>query len=229
VIISTDKLYNGSAGFYTTTPFDPCGGGTEMGGCCYQTAAAALDAGANFPPADVNAGSVTLQNGATTIATLPFTAGTGYSSISSISQSGFGWDAGDSLGVTATGDGSGVAAFTGNVTAPARLGSVHPAISTLTTIPRSSDFVLTWTAAGTGTVTFNIIAAQGTTPDGLIRCTAPSSGGTLTVPAALLGMLQSGDQASVSLTVADTTTINAANATVGLSAEVVVNGSASLP
>jgi hypothetical protein len=223
-VIGGTKDYNGSAGFYTTFSFAGCPGGTEQGGCCYESAAAAADAGAGAPPDDVNAGTLTLQDGTTTLATLPFMTGMGYTSVNSVTTSALTWTAGAMLGVNATGDASGVASFSGTVVAPARLSGVSPAVMTLTSIARGSDFVLSWTAAGSSTVLFILLAANGTSPDGLIRCTASSGDGSLTVPAALLGNFQSGDHALVLLTVENNTIITASNATVGLTAEAQVQG-----
>jgi hypothetical protein len=227
-IIGTTKEYNGQAGFYPTVAPITCSSGTMVGECCYLSAAAALDAGAGIPPDDISAGVVTLQDGTTTLAVLPFDAGVGYTSASSVLDSSFTWAAGDTLGVTASGDSSGVTGFTGTVVAPARLGNVNPAISSLSTIMRASDFVLTWTATGTSTVVFNILAANTTTfmSDGLIRCSTSSGTGTLTVSSTLLGNFQSGDGASVLLSVGNDTVISATDATVGLTAETIVVPSA---
>ena len=122
-----------------------------------------------------------------------------------MTSASFNWAPGDVLGVMAAGDASGVGNFSWDpVVAPARLGAVHPAVTSLTTIARSSDFALTWTGARSGTVTSNLLASNDTASDDFIVCgTASSAGGSLTVPAALLGNFQTGDAALVLLTVAN--------------------------
>jgi hypothetical protein len=77
-------------------------------------------------------------------------------------------------------------------------------------------------------VILDIIAAASGTADGQIRCSAPSSGGSLDVPSALLGNFQANDHAAVQLTMENNVTLSPANATIGLTAEVIVIGSATL-
>ncbi len=226
--IGGSPVYSGSAGFYTAASLGGCPGGTQQGSCCYESAAAAQAYGKTVPPADVSAGALSLQAGGATIATLPFTAGKGYAGASSATTTSFTWSAGATLGVTAAGDASGVGAFSGTVTAPASLAALSPAFGSLGAIPRASDFTVTWTPAGSGTVVLNLTAVNGTAGDGLVRCSAPSSGGSISVPAALLGNFASGDSAALQLTVENETTLNVANAAVGLTAESSLVGSATL-
>ncbi len=121
-----------------------------------------------------------------------------------------------------------MAAFSGTVVAPASLKAVSPDLSTPFNIPAASDFKLGWTGAGSGTVTLNLFASSGAAEDGVIVCTAPSSGGSMTVPGTLLANLKSGDSASLELSVSNNSPLSVANANVELTAEIIVTGSATI-
>ena len=60
---STQDLQRRAGGLYTTTSLITCASGISQGGCCYLSAAAALDAGSDVPPDDVSAGTITLDDG----------------------------------------------------------------------------------------------------------------------------------------------------------------------
>ncbi|HUB08073.1 MAG TPA: hypothetical protein VMB50_13780 [Myxococcales bacterium] len=212
-------VYSGQAGFYATYPPFSCAGGTQQGSCCYETAAAAQAFGKTVPAPSVPAGAVTLLDGTATLANLHFVSGTGYSPASSTQSNTITWNPGDSLGVTVAGDPSGVAAFSATVTAPAPLAGVSPTLATLASLSRTSDFTLSWTGSPPGTVTLNLDAVSTSGSDGEIICSAPGGSGSLDVAAALLGNFQSGDHASLLLTVANQVSPTVANASVGVSAE----------
>jgi hypothetical protein len=220
--------YDGQAGFYATVSGGSCPGGTVQGSCCYESAAAEAAYAKMVTADDVSAGAITLQDGARSLGSLPFTAGKGYTPINSLTTAAVTWAPGDSLGVSAAGDASGVASFSGTVVAPAPLAGVTPALASGLTLARSSDFNLTWTANSGGTVLLSIIASAGATSDGLIRCTATGSSGSLTVPTALLTNLKTGDMATLELSVSNNVPLSVANATVELTAEAYSLGSATL-
>ncbi|MHB8416769.1 MAG: hypothetical protein ACYDCL_01750 [Myxococcales bacterium] len=213
------SVFTGEAGFYTAWSFS-CAGGTQQGSCCYQSASAAKAEGKTTPPADVPAGAVTLTDGSATLASLPFVAGKGYTSASSTQTSSFSWKPGDTLGVTAAGDVSGIDAFSATLTAPAALAALSPDPTTLKNVARGSDFILTWTAVpGSERVVLDLSASTGAAADGVIVCSAPASGGTLTVPAALLSSLSSGDNGSLELSVKSQDYPTIGDATVEVSAQ----------
>jgi hypothetical protein len=222
---STLTDYTAEAGFYTTISVTSCPGGTAQGSCCYESAAAEAAYGKTVPPADVNAGALTLQDGTRSVASLPFTAGKGYASANSVTTASVTWAAGDTLSVSAAGDASGVKSFSGTVIAPAPLAGVTPDLTTLSKLPRATDFNLTWTANSAGTVLLTILASAGTSSDGTIRCSATGSSGMLTVPTGLLTNFKAGDMASLELSVSNNVALSAANATVGLTAEAFAIGS----
>ena len=220
--------YDGQAGFYATIAGGSCPGGTVQGSCCYQSAAAEAAYAKTVPLADVSAGALTLQDGARSFGSLPFTAGKGYASVNSATTASVTWSPGDTLGVSASGDASGVASFSGTVVAPSPLAGVTPALATLSTLSRASDFTLTWTANSAGTVALVILANAATASDGTIRCNATGSSGTLTVPTALLTSFAAGDMAVLELGASNNVPLSVANASVELTAEATASGSATL-
>jgi hypothetical protein len=207
-----------------------CPGGTQQGSCCYLSAAAANALEKTAPPTDMSAGTLTLQDRGGTLATLPFTPGQGYTSVSSDAVHSLVWNPGDELGVVAAGASNGVGPFTGTVVAPAPLQALSPDLLTLATLSRSSDLRLTWTGIVAGTVVLTIAAVDSasSSSDGVIVCNASSTDGSLDVPAALLGDLPSGDHAVLELIMANGTAISAPNATIELVAAAVLFGDATL-
>jgi hypothetical protein len=87
-------------------------------------------------------------------------------------------------------------------------------------ISGADDFDITWSTTGAvgGTVTLEITAlrGEGLWFDGAIACSASSTSGALSVPAALLGVLPSGDTALLDLILSTDSALQAPNATVDL-------------
>ena len=220
--------YNAVAGFSPTSTPAACPSENARGNCCYF----AVDAGAISEPysGDISAGTLALEDGNVALASMPFQ-GSGYTPVGGISApTSFSWSPGDTLGVIAGGDLSGVASFSGTIVAPAPLSGVSPAFSTLSSLSRAVDFDLSWTATNSGTVTLVIFAAAplSGSPDGEIVCSGSSASGTLAVPAALLGKFPSGDTAHLELTAANNASVAGANATVELIAQTDLRATATL-
>jgi hypothetical protein len=204
-----------------------CPGGTQMLSCCYQANGA--PAGAVSPP--VSAGTISLTDGTTSLGTLPFNTGTIgkmmvglYGSIASGATTPL-WQGSDTLGVSAPG--ATVGAFHGTLRAPPAIAGVTPYIRATPrlTPPRTQDFVISWTPDTVTGESMVFATAFNTGNPAIITCTVDDSAGTLTVPAAILGMLPSGPQTlQVSLTRLVQTTVTASNASVQLVAITVLPG-----
>lgn len=209
-----------SATFYAT----PDGGasatgcsGTQSGSCCYTPGPP--DGGVAVPgPTYVSAGTITVKDGSSTIATImPDTSNT-YSAANAT------WMGGDTLSFTATG--ATIDAFSATVQVPAFPAGLQPIFTTAGTlmIPQSSDFTVTWTDRISGAVDDLFIAQPG---GDAIRCNdVPDTAGSITVPSALLANLNKGATLAISLYRFVITTTNAANVTVttGAGAELIGHG-----
>ncbi len=103
---------------------------------------------------------------------------------------------GETLNFSATG--GTVGAFTAQVTAPAPAQATWPplvlGVPSMTTVPRSSDLVVTWTG-GSGLFHFQL-----STNGRPLDCYFPASDSHGTVPAVLLARLSAGDAAGVGYT-----------------------------
>jgi hypothetical protein len=129
------------------------------------------------------------------------------------------WAAGDTLGFTAAG--ATVNAFTATVVAGGFMQGINPALGgAALTVPKASDFTITWTAGTTaGSLAFFALAAlKGSTSDGTITCQVMDSAGTLTVPRALLGMMTTGDNLTIALDRLTTNKVTTGNVTVRVDA-----------
>jgi hypothetical protein len=201
--------------------------GTVSGSCCFVPAAAASDAGAvdggtvNFD----SAGTITVTDGTTAIASLMPASNGGYA-ISSSNNPSVKWTGGDTLTIAAAG--GTVDTFTGSLVTVQDFAGVTPALSftTAATVPLATDFVVTWTP-GTGTdVRLFVDALKGTAQEGAITCDAADSAGTVTVPAALLAKLATGDTGVITLTRSNLSTGTDANTTVDLLSTTSTGGTA---
>ena len=161
--------------------------GTQMGSCCYAPSGQPCDL-----PTQASAGNITVTKGGQGFGQLTFTDGY-YNPLDSSNATScagpFSWQAGDTLSVNATGAASMAGSFTGSVVAPADVANVMPALTGTVSIPKSRDFVVTWTP-GTGTAQVNLILEDVIFAG--VSCTAPVTNGTVTVPAALIQKLGSG-------------------------------------
>ncbi len=225
----SESYWEANAGFLTTA-LKACAGGTVQGSCCYLSA----DAGGYAPLApasgDISAGEILLEDGSTIIAILNFERG--YQGIDTMTNLDLHWSPGDTLGVYAAGDANGIGSFSGCVVAPTELEGVNPTVAMVPMVSRAADFDITWntTAASCGTVTLEITALEGEAFgfDGAIACSASSASGALSVPAALVGVLPSGDTALLDLILSTDSVLEAANATVDLIAVEQVFGTSTI-
>ena len=148
--------------------------GTQMGPCCYETTAPAT-----LMPA--SAGTITISDGTTTLGTLTSPSYV----VSNGSVSSFTWTPGTVLKITSSG--GTIDAFTATVVAPGLLAGVTPSLGAALTVSLKSDFVLSWTPGKQACSEIDFGFSQGTGMAHL-DCSVADSAGTLTVPAALLGM-----------------------------------------
>lgn len=174
-------------------------------------------------PPDVSAGTITIDQGTTKIGTMaPMTIGTTMNVYTDTSgtDATLKWAGGDTLGFTAAG--ATVNAFTATVVAGGFMQNVNPALSRTTTltVPKASDFTITWTAGTTaGSLAYFVIAAlDGSTSDGTIACQVMDSAGTVTVPKALLGNMMTGDNLTLALDRLRTNEVTMGNVTVRVDA-----------
>jgi hypothetical protein len=195
--------------FYSGIVHSDACNGMMVGACCYQTPASV--------PGYTTAGTLTVSDGSTMLATIPAPSTAGpYISGSELSAS-VTWAPGDTLKL----DGSGgtVDAFTLSVVAPALLTGVSPALTAALTVPTSADFVVTWTPSSQSCAQVLFGLSQGTgMPE--IGCTVDDSAGTLSVPASLLGMFTA-TTGSASIQRIETAGVLNANSVVGVVASIV--------
>jgi hypothetical protein len=101
--------------------------------------------------------------------------------------------------------------------------NVNPALgATPLTVPKASDFTMTWTAGTTaGSLAYLGIDASKTgvaVSDGTITCFDKDSTGTITVPKALLANMTTGDDLTIGLNRLTTNTVATGNVTVTVDA-----------
>jgi hypothetical protein len=177
--------------------------GTMSGNCCYG-ATGSSDGGA---PVAVSAGNLTLLDGATSIGQL---IAPGYSALT---WSAVTWQTGDSLSVNAQGDPSGVAFFSGSVTAPGVLTNVSPVFtSTQINLSSANDYTVSWMPGSGGSK----VHIEANTLTKYVYCESPTSAGTITIPHALLAPLSGGGNAIVEVYTYNESVVTAANATVAI-------------
>jgi hypothetical protein len=182
--------------------------GTLVGACCYESEASA-DASV---PVFESAGTITVADGTSTIATLMYP---NYAA-SSTTDATLTWAAGAMLTVTAAG--ATVGPFTATVPAPVALAGVTPPFSAPIAVKKSSDLVVTWTPGKRACSKVSFDLSQGgvaTMPH--IGCVVDDVAGTVTVPASLLGMFAASTGTAVIERVEGTRTL-ASNAEIGLAA-----------
>ena len=163
--------------FETTASAPPTGGcsGTMMGACCFETTAGAS-------PVAATAGTITVSDGTNTLGTL---APPNYGATSAMMPS-FTWTPGTALKVTSSG--GSINPFSATIVAPGLLAGLMPSFAASINVPLHSDLVVSWTASARACSEISFGLSQGA---GMphIGCVASDSAGTLTVPAALLGMI----------------------------------------
>jgi len=201
--------------------------GTVSGGCCFVPAAAPSDAGATDAGTVTfdSAGTITVTDGTTAIASLMPASNGGYA-ISSSNNPSVKWTGGDTLTIAAAG--AAVGAFSGTLVTVPDFAGLTPMLSftSPTTVPLATDFAVKWTP-GTGTdVRLFVDALKGTTQEGAITCDAADSAGTVSVPAALLAKFATGDTGLITLTRSNVSTATDANTTVDLLSTTSTGGAA---
>jgi hypothetical protein len=167
--------YGALAQIETTASAPPSGcGGMQVGACCYEMTGTAT-------PSPASAGAITITDGTSTLATLM---PPGYTA-SNATDATLTWTGGTTLSITAAG--ATVDAFSTSIVAPGQVAGLSPALTSAITVPKSSDFVVSWTPGKRACLEISFGLTQGT---GLphIGCAVDDSAGTLTVPASLLGM-----------------------------------------
>jgi len=214
-VTSSGTNYNASATFHpnyggAAASSSAACPGAQIGVCCFvpQTTACPF-------PSSVSAGAITVSDGSTLLGQIPYS--DGYGDLSSSSSNNVAWHAGDTLNVSAPGAPGFVNSFMGSVVVPADLTGISPAAianGTALTIPKSHDFVVSWTP-GTGTSQVVLYLSDITLED--IACKVPVTAGTITVSSTLLQMLGSGG--SLTLAPFATGTATDSNATLSVEAD----------
>lgn len=175
-----------------------------MGSCCYETAS-------NGSSTLESAGTLTVDDGKTTIATLtapPYVATNG--TVTSLT-----WTAGSTLKVSASG--ATVDAFDLSVVAPALLTGVSPALTAAIKVSKSAKLVVTWTPGteACSKVTFGLTQTSTSTALPHIGCVVDDSAGTLTVPEELIAKFTA-TTGSATLERVESAGVNVTNANVKL-------------
>jgi hypothetical protein len=176
--LPTPVRYNALAQIEPTAGYPPSGcTGTMMGSCCYGSTPS--DAGL---PTLESAGAITISDGAgTTLATLM----PGAYVATSSTDPALTWTPGTLLKVSAAG--ATVGPFTASVTAPPYLAGVSPAFDTALTVKTSADWVVSWTPSKKPCSKISVGLTQGALMPSA-GCVVDDSVGTVTIPAAMLGM-----------------------------------------
>ena len=153
------------------------------------------------------AGTITVSDGTSTLGTL---APPAYGATSAATST-FTWTPGTALKVASSG--GTIDAFSATIVAPGVLNGLMPSFSANIDVSLKSDLVVSWTASTRACSEISFGLSQGA---GMphIGCVAPDSAGTLTVPAALLGMLHATSGTAVMERVEGKHTL-AANADIG--------------
>jgi hypothetical protein len=138
----------------------------------------------------VSAGTLTVTDGTTPVATLNFNTGTNaYPLVMQANP----WGAGDTL--TWTGDGEVAGTFTGSITAPSAILGPNPdpgANPLGVTIPRNADLMILWTSDAlvtSATMRVDLSVGMPVQFSTLIRCEVADSAGSVVVPMSLLSQL----------------------------------------
>jgi len=204
---------------FTTPQFAPSGcPGTQTGACCAysQPQIDLSEGGGGVEPITVSAGTIAVDDGPQALGSFGFQ-GIGYTPLSSAETSSLFWNPGDSLQVLA--DGGLVDPFSGSIVAPPAFAGVSPDL-TLTgqiVVRLAQDLTVTWIppVGATASVTLELFDPTGFYVD----CTASDAAGTVTVPSAAMGSIVAGDNGYVTLVRSASEQVQAANASIALTAE----------
>ncbi|HUB07858.1 MAG TPA: hypothetical protein VMB50_12680, partial [Myxococcales bacterium] len=126
--------YQASASFAAADAGASPDGGCS-GGCCFTP-----PGNPGAPPSpSASAGSIALTDNGVSMNSIVYDADAGYYAfLSGTNDPALFWSGGDTLAVSAAGDPSGVAAFSGSVTAPVDLAGINPTVSFTGTKPKVS-------------------------------------------------------------------------------------------
>ena len=221
--------YDLGASFFTNRVASPVAdagtsGTCAAGGtCCYYPPSLPIDGGATVTA--LNAGAIVAKDGSSPLATLiPGDAGVAYATANSGA-----WQPGDTLSATATG--GDVGPFSGSVVAPAAIAGLSPSLSGTVDVSISADWNVSWipaTQGGSQLVLTLSASSAGPEPGGVLECGIADSAGAMSVPAAILGLLGTGSNASVSITRRNIATVATNNARVDIVCDAVTTGNANL-
>ena len=136
-------------------------------------------------PTYVSAGTLTVSDGATILATVMPAPVLGLYDENSLMAPAFVWAPGDTL--TLAGSGATVDAFTLSVVAPAAAAPIQPSFAAPIDVSLSADYIASWTPSNEvcSQVEFNL-SQVGEAGAPYITCAVDDSTGTLTVPKELL-------------------------------------------
>ncbi len=206
-----------------------CTGAATSPGCCWQPPADAATTSRAAVATFVGAGTITVKDGATTIATMTQGQQGAYDATSE-TEPALSWMPGDTLSVSASG--GAVTPFAGSLVTVVDVAGVTPPLSAVLplAVSVSADFVLRWTPGPVGAddMTLTLTAVSGTRPAGTISCGARDSDGALTVPAGLLSRFPPGATGTLSLQRASIAEVSTGNATVVLASQSIASGAVKL-
>jgi len=195
--------------------------GATIGACCVFSQPQWVIADGDSVPPVVGAGTLTVADGDKSLATASF-AGYGYHPISSSESSAPGWSPGDVLSLSAAG--SAVDSFSGSVVAPPAFTAVSPQLSPteISVVRLSTDLQLSWSPADgyAGSVTAQLFDVNGF----YVTCSGPDAAGSLTLPLETFANFAAADTGTLTLSRADSVSIQTLNATVNLSAVSAASG-----
>jgi hypothetical protein len=224
--ISATASESGDAGVYVLTGdfvAIPDGGAAACpqmsGSCCFYPPS---DAGAPPAPTYFPAGDITVDDGKSTLSTMKPAANETYSD-KSATNAMLVWKPGDTLTVSAAG--GQVHTFTGTVKAADEITALNPPLPL--TISTGAPFTVDWNPGSVAGATMHltIVAKDGMTNEGILRCSTKDSDGTLTINKTLLANFGMNDTGSVSLTRQAAASAKCDDSHVALYANIATSGS----
>ena len=184
-----------------------CQLGVPSGSCCY------VSGSSTGGPHEYFAGSVAVKDGTTTLALMTEDPGGGYH-VASTATPALTWSSGDTLGLSAAGDPSGVAAFMLGAAAPAAISGESPTIGGPYGTSVGRPFTIAWPSVGAGDkVTLHLFNFD---QPGDLFCTTDDATGTLTVDYSLMKYFPIGMTGTIDLFRESVATVAAQNTTVTL-------------
>jgi len=193
---------------------------TAINGCqyCPPVPTVPADGGVSTVFTFLSAGTLTIDDNSSLLATLSYDADAGVYSTFQAGDDSLSWNPGDSLNVVASG--GQIAAFNASVTAPQLLSNVVPALSLTSaiTVSLSSPFNISWTPSSDG-ASMNLVLGADSANGGTISCTGPESLGQFTVAASILANYAGATGGTASLTKSVTHSFDAGAAALEITAD----------